>query len=437
VVTATATDGAGNTSEFSNAVGGAQDQVASEANMPMHWVINEEGLPYVNDSSDFMALYQAFNTWAAIPTSEVDFVYDGPTTQAKAVANDGINLITFMDGDYFATNEVLGLAAKTLMMDDASGTAEIVDADIVFNPYFTTGDERFSTETYPGLYDLQSIATHELGHTFGMIHSWLLNSTMFYAVLENSTNKRSLEEDDIAWASYRYPKNPEFGLKYGFIKGNITYGDDPLFPPVGGALVVATNTSTGDSIHSYTDENGNYVVPVPAGNYTIAIEPLDGNVFGYNLTKANISYYIDGITVYTDFPNEYYNGTSEGFLNDDPDESVVVPVILTEATFANLVTNKDVTKPYIMAVTPKMDSEGASVMTQVFMGFSEQVDINTFTDETCYLTWEDEEEETVEVYGNFVVADNYGRRIAFTPKQYPLEFGTEYELQVTEGITDL
>jgi hypothetical protein len=60
-------------------------------------------------------------------------------------------------------------------------------------------------------------------------------------------------------------------------------------------------------------------------------------------------------------------------------------------------------------------------MTQVFMGFSEQVDINTFTDETCFLTW-DENDESGEVFGNFVVADNYGRRIGFTPKEYPLNY---------------
>jgi YVTN family beta-propeller protein len=437
LVTATATDTAGNTSEFSNAVGGAQDQQASDFNMPMHWVFHKDGIPYISDSSDFLALHRAFDAWEAIPTSEVDFEFDGTTTQEKAVANDGINLVTFMDESYFTTNEVLGLAAKTLMMDDISGTAEIVDADIVFNPYFVQSGEGFSTDTHSGLYDLQSIATHEIGHTFGMIHSGVLESTMWYAVLENSTDKRSLEEDDIAWASYRYPRNPDFGTTYGFIKGNITYGDDPLLPVVGGALVIARNTSTGYEIHSYSDEYGNYVIPVPAGTYTVAIEPLDGNVHGYYLTQANISYYIDGITLYTDFPNEYYNGTDEGPLNDNPDESVPVIVPVADTVHdIDLVTNKDVIPPYIMAVTPKRDSTGVSVMTQVFMGFSEQVDINTFTDETCFLTW-DENDESGEVFGNFVVADNYGRRIGFTPKEYPLNYSREYTLNITSGVTDL
>ena len=437
VVTATATDTAGNTSEFSNAIGGAQDQQATGANMPMHWVFHEEGIPYITDSSDFLALHRAFDTWEAITASEVAFEYDGPTTQAKAVANDGINLITFMDESYFTTSEVLGLAAKTLMMDDVSGTAEIVDADIVFNPFFTQGSEGFSTDTHTGQYDLQSIATHEIGHTFGMIHSGVLESTMFFSVLENSTEKRSLEEDDIAWASYRYPNIPEFGLTYGFIKGNITYGDDPQLPPLGGAIVVASNTSTGDGIHAYSDKNGDYKIPVPAGNYKVAIEPLDGNVHGYYLTQANISYYIDGITIYTDFPNEFYNGPGEGHLNDNPDEFVPVTVVVADTTGPiNLVTNKDVTPPTVMAVTPKRDSVGVSVMTQVFMGFSEQVDINTFADTTCFLTWDDGG-STGEVYGNFVIADNYGRRIGFTPKEYPLEYSTVYTLHVTNGITDL
>jgi len=431
VVTATATDPTGNTSEFSNAVGGAQDQVAED--MPMHFWIHEDGVPYISDGSDFQALQQSFDTWAAISTSEVDFVNEGPTDQAIAVANDEMNLITFMDEGFFATNDILGVAAKTLYMDDASGTAYIVDADIIFNPYNTQGVGRFSTDTHTGDYDLQSIATHELGHTFGMIHTGVLESTMFYSVMENTTDKRTLEQDDISWASYRY-QSEDYDLTFGSISGNITYGDDPQLPVVGGALVIATNTSTGAAVHAYSDENGDYLVPgLPPGNYEVGIEPLDGNVQGYNLTQANISYYIDGITVYTDFPNEYYNGSSEGAIDDDPDESMGVSVVAGVTTIdINLVTNKDVTLPYVMAVTPKRDSIGASVMTQIFLGFSEPVILSTFVDETCYLTSDDGE-----VYGNFVVADNYGRRIAFTPREYPLDYSTKYELQITEGVTDL
>jgi len=431
VVTATATDDMGNTSEFSNAVGGAQDQVA--AVMPMHFVINEEGLPYVTDGSDFLALQYSFNTWAEIPTSTVDFVYDGPTSQVKAVANDGINLITFMDEEFFATTEVLGLAAKTLFMDDLSGTAVIVDADIVFNPYYTQGDERFGTETYSGKYDLQSIATHELGHTFGMIHGGVLESTMFFAIIENTTDKRTLAQDDISWASYRYQRQPEFDEEFGSISGNIRYGDDLEFPVVGGALVVATNTTEGYSIHAYSDENGDYLIPVPTGTYTVAIEPLDGNVHGYFLTKANISYYIDGITVYTDFPNEYYNGIGEGAEGDDPGDFVEVAVTASNTTaLLDIITNRDVTPPEVQAVTPKNDSIEVGVMTQIFMGFSEPVNIATFADASCYLT-----SDSGEVYGNFVIADNYGRRIAFTPKEYPLDYSLLYTLHLTDDITDL
>lgn len=433
VVTATATDMQGNTSEFCEAIGGAENQVAI-TNMPMHYVINDQGLPYVEDNSDFQALQNAFDAWEAIPSSVVDFEYDGTTTQTKAVANDGINLITFADESFFITDEVLGLAAKTLYMDDTDGTAEIVDADIVFNPFWAQGEERFSTETVDGIFDLQSIATHEIGHTFGMIHSGVLESTMFFAVMEHDTEKRTLEQDDISWASYRYP-GADYDATFGSIAGTILYGDLDDTPAVGGALVVATNTSTGAAIHSYSDENGNFLVPgLPDGSYQVSIEPLDGNVHGYNLTDRNISYYIDGITIYTDFPNEFYNGVGEGAVNDDPTAYEAVNVVAGNTTTLahNLVTNKDDTPPEIIVVTPKNDSTGVDVLTQVFMGFTEPVNIATFTDENCYLTLDQEP-----VYGSFTLADNYGRRIAFTPNKYPLEFSSTYTLHLTDEVQDL
>jgi hypothetical protein len=261
----------------------------------------------------------AFQSWADIPTSEVDFIYDGTTPVEKASATDSINLVTFTDESFPFSAGVLAVAAKTIEMNELGGEAKIIDADIVFNPSWSKSDYRFATDTYSGYFDIQSVATHEVGHVIGLIHSGVVKSTMFF-MIDDTKDKRTLEQDDISWVSYRYPST-DFDSHYGAISGHVTYGDigdisDPTtHPPLAGVLVIATNTDTEEAIHAYTDEDGYFLVPgVPAGNYKLSIEPLDGDVEGYPLTSGNISDYIYGITEYTDFPDEFYNTDQRLYL---------------------------------------------------------------------------------------------------------------------------
>ena len=76
-------------------------------------------------------------------------------------------------------------------------TKELVDFDIVFNTQWTWGD----AGSNPSLMDLQNIATHELGHGFGLgdlyQRKWS-DQTMYGYASEGQINKRTLESGDIA-----------------------------------------------------------------------------------------------------------------------------------------------------------------------------------------------------------------------------------------------
>lgn len=103
---------------------------------------------------------------------------------------DGVNEVMF--GAISSTNVI----AQTTVWYNPS-TREIVDFDMVFNTYFTWGD---ATQN-PTVMDIQNIATHELGHSFGLADLYQLKysaQTMYGYASQGQTNKRTLESGDIA-----------------------------------------------------------------------------------------------------------------------------------------------------------------------------------------------------------------------------------------------
>ena len=137
-----------------------------------------------------------------------------------------------------------------------------------------------------------------------------------------------------------------------------------------------------------------FAIPVDNGatkSYWIYIQPLDGDVFGFPLRPGNISSYIYANTVYTDYPNEWYNGPDEGAtdLVDDVSKATLVNVSAGDSiTGINLITNKDDKSPYVLDVIPSAVpyNDSVSITSDIIVRFSEPVEINTFTEESCFIT---------------------------------------------------
>ncbi len=105
--------------------------------------------------------------------------------------------------------------------------------------------------TSPGLYSsgevfLGDVVTHELGHLFGLSHSEVLDSSMFYAAFPG---QNTVSSDDKAGIRGKYATG--FGSISGMIKG----GDDI---GVFGVHVVAFSRKTGDSIGVFSDVTGKF-----------------------------------------------------------------------------------------------------------------------------------------------------------------------------------
>ncbi len=431
VITATATDQNGNTSEFSKAIGGLQNQTVSQ--FPLKYTLNADGVPNITDGSDLNAVRAAFATWAAVSTSTIKFTDGGTTTAKYANATDGINLVSFEDDQFPFSYGVLAVAAKTLKIDSTSNTAQIIDADIVVNPEFVN-DIKYNLGVLDnpkdmGYFDIQSVITHEVGHVLGLLHSGVVGATMFYT-LGSGTKVRTLEQDDISWASYGYPSST-YNTTYGSISGNITYGYGGQ--PVAGALVYAINTATKDSVHAYSDASGNYLVPglIP-GSYYIYIEPLNGNVSGYDLRPGNISAYIYANTIYTDYPGEFYSGSSES-NNETTDIQTIVNVTVGKTTTGiNLITNQDHTPPFVVkARATDVSGSLVNILSNFSVRFSEPIDETTLSIGTCYLT-----DGNKTFAGSYTVLSDSVNVVMFDPDSV-LQYNTSYTLHVTGGVTDL
>jgi hypothetical protein len=277
-------------------------RTASGSAQPDHWDFPSFAVTYsINPSTSSKisgsqnpadVVTAAFGTWMGAPNTAVS-ASRGPDSSLTKAGYDGVNLICFVcTGDFSQDASTLAVTITTVA--DAPGqdtkhggtskfAGQILDADILFNP-----SVQFSTGGAAGQ-DMQTIATHEIGHFFGLDHSGVVRSIMFPFAPDLQT---TLSYDDVAGMSSLYPK-PTLDVPVGSISGRImTAGGTPVF----GAHVFAESTTTSlpfsgavrkSPIAAVTVPDGSYTIDgVPVDSYTVTAEPLDdpmtnGDISGF------------------------------------------------------------------------------------------------------------------------------------------------------------
>lgn len=264
-------------------------------NPTVAFAIHEECHPGIHDGSDVTAVRLAFQEWEKVPGSRVAFWEDtSPSARSRTDwRSDDISLVlwdTTNESGFFTPGT--GLVAIT-PVDFDTRTGEILDADILFN-----GSKPFSTDGDAGSFDIQNIATHEVGHFIGLDHSAVVGATMNPFAYTRDTRLRSLATDDKAAAATIYPVGGEPASLQGFVKLNGT--------AISGAHVVAEDEQGRPASATLSDGNGFFHIRgLQPGTYAVYAEPLDGPV-----TNANFSLHTSNLRIDTNFGTTFWGATN-------------------------------------------------------------------------------------------------------------------------------
>jgi hypothetical protein len=277
-------------------------------------------------------IQQSLSAWTGVSGTSLKPTTLG-TLQRTASATpctstDGLNSICFNQNDpgfafgVLAFTRVVSadIAGEQLSPSTPLSTfvGEILDADVLLRP--ADVNTEFATPaalpTNPNAYDLESILTHELGHSFGFDHSGVWRAMMFpYAPPPGQfTGTRptsqvpdaQLSDDDRTGLRVLYP-DPSDTIHVGAIRGHVLPANPlvlPLSPPgvtgIFPAQVVAVDNATGTvaaavmagwtcSDSGPPQFDGSFSIErLSVGttqNYQIYAEPLDGPV-----TLGNVIY---------------------------------------------------------------------------------------------------------------------------------------------------
>ncbi len=265
---------------------------------PVTWNLNPATGKNVAAGTDVRGMITAaFAAWTSAPNLALS-VAEGPDTNVSSEASSpaNMNVICFVcaDADFAKDSNTLAVTISTTANatgeSDGHGGAtrfvgQIIKADIIFNPSVT-----FSGGTTGQ--NIQVIATHEIGHFFGLDHSAVVRAVMF----PFASNLTTLSYDDVAGMSQLYPKaSPDVAT--GTISGTVAFSNSA---GVFGAHVYADSNSDTHAfagtirktpVGTVTTPGGTYTIAgLPADSYIVVAEPLDEPVSNSDLSQFPVAY---------------------------------------------------------------------------------------------------------------------------------------------------
>jgi hypothetical protein len=267
---------------------------------PIRYFVTNRDVPGVTAAQLQTALDQSFGAWSGVSTATIKTEFGG-FTAVDPLTDSNVTVIGFQSRPDL--EHVLG--STSYEVDTVTG--ELIASHIFLNSSFSWS---VAANGQSGRFDVQSIATHEIGHLLGLSHSALgetdlvtggrlvkgKKSIMFPVAFPPGTIlDRKLNPDDIAGISDIYATSA-FNQQFGQVVGKVTRAGAGVF----GAHVTAFNSRTGAIVGGFSlSEQGDFVIGgLTPGLYTVRAEPLD---------DADINgFFDDEVVVNLNFKPAYY-----------------------------------------------------------------------------------------------------------------------------------
>jgi len=247
-------------------------------------VISSSGSSDIVDGSHTPAIQNAIAAWNEVggTTAHMREVISSAQRNRTDWESNDLHMILFdEDNSSGFFPEGSATVAVTPVWFYSSG--RISDADVLFNG---RGFE-FTTSGEAGKFDVQDVATHELGHLMGLDHSGWAGASMYPYVDQDVTLHRSLSLDEVGGLRHAYPGGP-----FARITGAVVREQGGS--AVAGAHVVVRDSSGRPARSFLTDNSGVFTIyGLDPGDYSLYVDPLDQPVSANNLGG--------GWTVETDF----------------------------------------------------------------------------------------------------------------------------------------
>ena len=221
-------------------------------------------------------------TWNA--ASDFRFVDGGSTTITSSTYSDGVNAV------YWSTLTV-GILAQNTYWAYTSAPETIIAWDVAFNDYYTWGSGT------SGTYDIQTIATHELGHSLNLrdLYGPRDADKIMYGYGSAGQVKRVLSAGDIAGAQWIYgggtvPPDPDPTYYTLTTSASPSAGGSVSTNPGGTSFASGTQvtlTATPASGYTFSGWSGD-----ASGTATSVTVTMDSNkTVTANFTPIVITYY--------------------------------------------------------------------------------------------------------------------------------------------------